>query len=51
MTALRLLSRGGALQRAEVVCGIAVEFDLPGQGYRILGSPDFDGTWQTPVSP
>ena len=51
MTALRLMSRGGARQRTEVVCGIAAKFDLPGEGYRILGSPDFDDTRQTPVSP
>jgi hypothetical protein len=51
MTGHRLLSPDGALQRTEFACGIAAEFDLPGERYRILGSPDFDGTWQTPVSP
>ena len=51
MTGHRLLSPDGALQRTEFACGIAAEFDVPGERYRILGSPDFDGTWQTPVSP
>ena len=51
MTGHRLLSPDGALQRTEFACGVAAEFDLPGERYRILGSPDFDGTWQTPVSP
>ena len=51
MTAHRLLSPDGALQRTEFACGIAAEFDLPDERYRILGSPDFDGTWQTPISP
>ncbi len=51
MTAHRLLSPDGTLQRTEFACGIAAEFDLPAERYRILGSPDFDGTWQTPASP
>ena len=51
MTAHRMLSPDGALQRTEFACGVAAEFDLPGERFRILGSPDFDGTWQTPVSP
>ena len=51
MTAHRLLSPDGALQRTEFANGVAAEFDLPGERFRILGSPDFDGTWQTPVSP
>ncbi len=51
MTAHRMLSPDGALQRTEFACGVAAEFDLPGERFRILGSPDFDGTWQIPVSP
>ena len=51
MTAHRLLSPDGTLQRTEFACGVAAEFDLPGERFRILGSPDFDGTWQPPVSP
>lgn len=51
MTAHRMLSPDGTLQRTEFACGVAAEFDLPGERFRILGSPDFDGTWQTPVSP
>lgn len=51
MTGHRLLTPDGALQRTEFACGVAAEFDLPGERYRVLGSPHFDGTWQHPVSP
>ena len=51
MTDHRMLSADGSLQRTEFACGIAAEFDLPGERYRIHGSPHFDGTWQSPVSP